>query len=620
MKWFDETKTRLICIGRMIRILWMFDRSFLFVILTEIIVLAVLPFINMYLIKYSIDMLTNAADFRSYLPTVLILLGTQLIGSVVQAKLGVQKDIHGNMSGNTLFAALFKKTMELDYEMLLDKTLMEKRQMAMKVFDGGRFNNLTSDFRSFVYNLMIVCGIIYIVVAIEFWILLIVVVIVFINSVVTSIRTRAERDIWQKFAPVNRKIEYFLSIDSDTAFGKEIRLYKMHSVLFMVFGELQKLTQKLLGKSFGLFGRSRYVYHITSFCLNALIYGYLGFKILVQRLITVGDFSLYLNAITTFNNSIQEMIGSYIAISDNGRYLKDYFDYMELKSRYEKTGRSLPSTEHEIVFVFENVSFCYPHQTEPVLKNINLIITNKERLSIVGENGAGKTTLIKLLMRFFEPATGRITLNGVDIRDIEYEQYLSLFSSVFQDFRLFAFRIADNITSLQGEDEAPVDQAKLRDCLVKAGLDKKIDSLEKGLDTYLYKLYEEDGIELSGGESQKLAIARALYKDAPVVVLDEPTAALDPRAEYEIYTRFFEMVHNKTSVFITHRLSSTRFCDRIVVLKNGEIVETGSHDELLARNGYYAELFNMQAQFYTDKENGAGEPAALSGEHSAEQG
>jgi ABC-type multidrug transport system fused ATPase/permease subunit len=203
-------------------------------------------------------------------------------------------------------------------------------------------------------------------------------------------------------------------------------------------------------------------------------------------------------------------------------------------------------------------------------------------------------------MRLYDPTEGRITLNGVDIKDIAYEQYLSLFSSVFQDFKLFAFRIADNISSLQ--DGGELDREKLRDCLIKAGLNEKIESLEKGVETYLYKLYEPDGVELSGGEAQKLAIARALYKDAPVVVLDEPTAALDPRAEYEIYLKFFEMVKDKSSVFITHRLSSTRFCDRIVVLRNGEIVETGTHEELLGRKGYYAELFNMQAQFYTDTE------------------
>jgi ABC-type multidrug transport system fused ATPase/permease subunit len=192
----------------------------------------------------------------------------------------------------------------------------------------------------------------------------------------------------------------------------------------------------------------------------------------------------------------------------------------------------------------------------------------------------------------------------VDIKEIDYTDYLKLFSTVFQDFKIFAFRIADNITALS--DGAEPDKEKTEQVLKKAGLYEKVASLEKGMDTYLYKLYEEDGVELSGGESQKLAIARALYKDAPVVVLDEPTAALDPRADFEIYSRFFEMVKGKTSVFISHRLSSTRFSDRIIVLKNGGIVETGTHAELMARQGYYAELYNMQAQFYVEENKDTG--------------
>jgi ABC-type multidrug transport system fused ATPase/permease subunit len=490
--------------------------------------------------------------------------------------------------------------MELNYEMLLDKEVMEKRQMALKVFEGGRFNNLTSNVKAFAFTLITACGIILIVARIEFWILFVVVAIVILNSIATAKRARVHRDVWEFMAPVNRKMDYFFdTIDTDISFGKEIRLYKMQDVLHRMYRELQRQTEHSLKKFFWVFGISHQVNSLTSFFLNALIYGYLGFKLLVRHLITVGDFSLYLSAITRFNGAIQEMIDSFITISDNGRYLKDYFDFLELTSRYEETGRALPQAAAN-VFAFENVSFSYPYQTAPALKNITLTIADGERLSLVGENGAGKTTLIKLLMRLYDPTEGRITLNGVDIKDIAYKEYLSLFASVFQDFKLFAFRIADNISSLQ--DGGELDREKLRDCLVKAGLNEKIESLEKGVETYLYKLYEPDGVELSGGEAQKLAIARALYKDAPVVILDEPTAALDPRAEYEIYTHFFDMVKDKTSVFITHRLSSTRFCDRIVVLKNGNIVETGTHEELLARNGYYAELFNMQAQFYTDTE------------------
>ncbi len=251
----------------------------------------------------------------------------------------------------------------------------------------------------------------------------------------------------------------------------------------------------------------------------------------------------------------------------------------------------------QIEFTFEDVSFTYPHQNECTLKNINLTIKNKERLSIVGENGAGKTTLVKLLLRLYEPTQGRILLNGIDIREIDYSEYLRLFSTVFQDFKLFAFKILDNITSLDNESG---DLSKVNHCLEKAGLLSKINALEEGVETYLIKIYEENGVELSGGEAQKLAIARALYKDAPIVILDETTAALDPKAEYEIYTKFLSLVDDKTAIFISHRLSSTKFCDRIVVLREGEIAEIGSHSELLAQKGYYAELFSMQAQFYLE--------------------
>ena len=293
------------------------------------------------------------------------------------------------------------------------------------------------------------------------------------------------------------------------------------------------------------------------------------------------------------------MIASYIDISNNGQYLKDYFDFIELKSKYSEGKKSIANHEDlPMEFVFENVSFTYPYQSEPSLRNINLTIRNKERLSIVGENGAGKTTLVKLLLRLYEPTEGRILLNGVDIKEIDYKDYLKLFSTVFQDFKLFAFRILDNVTALANNTP---DLAGVQKCLDKAGLSSKISTLDKGIETYIYKIYEEDGVELSGGEAQKLAIARALYKDAPVVILDEPTAALDPKAEYDIYLKFLSLVDSKTSIFISHRLSSTKFCDRIVVLRDGQIVELGSHSELLAQKGYYAELFNMQAQFYLDE-------------------
>lgn len=598
-RFIAEFRQKMLYIGRMFKILWANDRIFLLFILFDIILSSVIPFIEMFLIKYSINMLTSGEEFSRYLYIVMALLIGTFVTTILQSIVSTKSGILGNMIGDKLFRNIFNQTMEIDYEMLLDKDILEKRELAMQVIHQGRFNNLSINFKQFISNAIVLVGIIYLLSSIEQWILIIVIGIVIINSFSTSMRKKAERAIHTDSIPVNRKIEYFWSINSDFTFGKEIRTYNMQGSLNAIHQDLVKTIQKYVTKIFKLQLKGNTIFLATNLCLNAVIYVYLGYKILVKRLITIGDFSLYLNAITTFNGSVQSMVASYIDISNNGQYLKDYFDFIELKSKYDERNAVLPfSNNNPMEFTFENVSFTYPYQNEPSLKNINLKIRNKEILSIVGENGSGKTTLVKLLLRLYEPTAGRILLNGIDVKEIDYKEYLKLFSTVFQDFKIFAFKISDNVTSLENK---AADLTGVHNSLDRVGLSSKINALDKGVETYLFKIYEEDGIELSGGEAQKLAIARALYKDAPVVILDEPTAALDPKAEYDIYTKFLSLVDSKTAVFISHRLSSTKFCDRIVVLREGRIVETGSHSELLSQNGYYAELFHMQANFYLEE-------------------
>ncbi|MBQ9151401.1 MAG: ABC transporter ATP-binding protein [Clostridia bacterium] len=236
-------------------------------------------------------------------------------------------------------------------------------------------------------------------------------------------------------------------------------------------------------------------------------------------------------------------------------------------------------------------------QTEYALENVNITIHSGEKLSVVGENGAGKTTFVKLLTRMYDPTSGDIFLNGINIRDMDYDQYQSILSAVFQDFCLFSFDLKENIV-LGGKE--PENNQEVEACLELSGFSDKLKKLEKGIDTHIYKDFEPDGFEPSGGEAQKIALARALYKDAPIVVLDEPNAALDPRAEYEMYQKFNNLVQGKTAIYISHRLSSAKFCDRIAVFKAGTIIEYGTHPELMCHNGVYAELFNMQAQYYVD--------------------
>ncbi|QAA33135.1 ABC transporter ATP-binding protein [Clostridium manihotivorum] len=232
-----------------------------------------------------------------------------------------------------------------------------------------------------------------------------------------------------------------------------------------------------------------------------------------------------------------------------------------------------------------------------MLKNLSIKLNIGEKLAIVGMNGSGKTTFIKLLSRLYEPNEGQILLNGIDIRKYDYEEYTRLFSIVFQDFRLFSFSLGQNVAASVEYDE---DYAK--EVLYEVGFEHRLKNMPKGLSTALYKNFEEDGVEISGGEAQKIALARALYRNAPIIILDEPTSALDPIAEFEIYSKFNEIVGSKTTFYISHRLSSCRFCDEIAVFDNGQIVQKGSHEELLKnQQGLYYSLWHAQAKYYDDK-------------------
>ncbi|RKI41157.1 ABC transporter ATP-binding protein [bacterium D16-51] len=314
----------------------------------------------------------------------------------------------------------------------------------------------------------------------------------------------------------------------------------------------------------------------------------------------VGSIVQYIGALGKLGTGVQDMMFVLIDNEVYCRHLQGLFDYLDIPNhKYEGT---LPvekrafcdrgDTDYEIEFC--NVSFRYPGAEAYSLRNLSLKFKIGERLAVVGKNGSGKTTFIKLLCRLYDPTEGEIRLNGVDIRKYDYDEYLSIFSVVFQDFKLFSFSLGQNVATAMEYDKKKAEQ-----CLKKAGLSERLKTMPNGTDTILYKDFEAEGVEISGGEAQKVALARALYKDVPFIVLDEPTAALDPIAEAEIYLKFNELIGQKTAIYISHRLSSCKFCDEIAVFDNGAVVQRGCHEELmLERNGLYHELWSTQAQYY----------------------
>lgn len=429
------------------------------------------------------------------------------------------------------------------------------------------------------------------------WILIVLICII-LGGLSKSKATISENEVFMNFCKstvwFNRVFMFFgkeLYMNPEKA--KDIRIYGQNTVAEK---ELDKLILHERRNQSDIFKMSLYpaAAQIIIGLANTMCYLFVAAKALFGAF-GVGSIVQYVAVLSRLGEGLQELM--YI-LSDNEVYcthLQNLFAYLDLPNNMYQGSLTIEKRDDNEYYVeFRDVSFQYPGTGRYVLKHVNLKFTIGEKLAVVGMNGSGKTTFIKLMCRLYDPTEGEILLNGVNIQKYDYDEYMSIFSVVFQDFRLFSFSLGQNISA-----SATYDSEKVTECLKKAGFDKRLESLPNDLETFLYKDFDTDGVEISGGEAQKLALARALYKDAPFIILDEPTAALDPLSEYEVYSKFNEIAGDKTAIYISHRLSSCRFCDKIAVFHAGEIIQTGTHDELLADNeGKYYQLWNAQAQYY----------------------
>lgn len=379
------------------------------------------------------------------------------------------------------------------------------------------------------------------------------------------------------------------------SFGMDNRIYRQETIIGRFYAkfneEHRRVHSKVFKMNFVLNAPSVIFGFLTELCSYLIICFYCTLGVF-----PVGNIIKYVGYLGRAASSIGDLFQVMSRLKSNEKFLETYLAYFDVKNDMYQGGLAVEKrSDKRFDIEFRNVSFRYAGSESFALKNINLNLKVGERLAVVGMNGSGKTTFIKLLCRLYDPTEGEIIMNDFNIRKYDYRQYLDVFSVVFQDYNLLAMPLGNNVACA-----AEWDKERAERCLEEVGFGERYKGMPKGLETPVYKNFDTDGVEISGGEAQKVALARALYKDAPFIILDEPTAALDPIAEADIYAKFDQIVGDKTAIYISHRLSSCRFCDRIVVFHEGRIVQTGTHEELLGdAEGKYYELWNAQAQYYT---------------------
>ena len=560
----------------------------------RLLVMTLMPFVNILVMPLIVDEMLTTRSAEKIFGYVVLILASDFVLSLINGTLGNILERYTVKFENYYKSLLSARIMELDFQLTEDKKALDQMELAkngMTWYSGG-LNGIVEPLFNMASALLTVIGVVVIVATQAPVLILITTAILVFSALINKKLNQIEQKQYAELSKVNRIFGYLGWELTDFRYGKDIRLYgakdmmvdKWNHYTDIMVGNWENLANKQLPLNL--------LMTATDIIRDFGTYFYLGVLAITGK-ITIGVATQMFTAAGTFYSSMRNLVWNFQELMKRANYANEYVKFMDYPAAIQKGEKPVKEGPHK--FEFKDVSFTYPGSDVEVLRNINLTLTPGEHLSVVGLNGAGKTTLVKLLCRLYDPTKGTILMDGVDIRDYDYEEYMKVFAPVFQDFKLFAFTMKENILIDKSADES----LDVSGVLERVGLAEKLATLSQGADTVVYKHFDKDGIEPSGGEQQKLAIARALYKNAPVVILDEPTAALDPMAEYDIYRQFDTLVHEKTAIYISHRLSSCQFCDKIAVFSDKELKEYGTHAELVNKeNGIYAEMFAAQAQYY----------------------
>lgn len=588
----------------MIKLAWSIKEKKVPLLCLAVTVLAVASnLVNLYISPAILGALERKASLTELLLTILLFVGGIMLLSALTAYVN-QNTLFGRITVRTeLIARLTEKDCRTSYVNLDDKKFSNLLSKSMTESEGNDrateavWNTLTAlmtNVIGFVIYLLLLTNIHPLLLAV---ILITTVVGYFVNRHVNGYEYR-HRD---EQASANREMFYLRNISQDWTAAKDIRIFGLRPWIEELYSKGQAALTVFIKKVMTVELIAHAVNIVTAFLRNGIAYAYLIYLVINGGL-SVAEFLLLFSAVGGFTAWISGILDTLGTLHTQSLALSTVRECLEYPEPFTFEGGAplVPEVGKGYEIKLENVSFRYPDAETDTLKGINLTLRPGEKLAVVGLNGAGKTTLVKLICGFYDPTEGRVLLNGTDIRTYNRADYYTMFSAVFQTFSLIADTIAVNIAQTHEQ----IDMERVKECADKAGLREKLEALPDGYHTYLDRTVYDNAIMLSGGETQRLMLARALYKDAPFVILDEPTAALDPIAESDIYRKYNDMTAGTSSVYISHRLASTCFCDRIIYIENAVIREEGTHEELIRRGGRYAELFEVQSKYYRE----GGEP------------
>ena len=576
------------------------------------IITAVMPFVNIWFTSRIIDLLNYNAEVHTIILNIGLALIINLILFFMNNYIGDIQFVHKTLMYNNELKNIAEKLYKIEYSKLEDsdfKELIHKHAESQeRVYSS--FSTFAQMIRDFVYGIVtIVMSIILILPLFKigftstgntyfekpiflFSVIISVIVMAVIILLIALKMNQNQFESENQYAILNKIYYYFLNLFSDYKTGKEIRLYKEQNIINdIATSKIVTDGETIMKKTALQCARSSSIVAILASIVGFGVYLFIGVKGLLG-LFSVGSLVLYCGSFLQIVKGVMKMTWTFGQTEKIIPLVNYYFEILNTRDEMTYGTKEIDLADNFDI-EFKNVSFRYPNCETYALKNVNIKINSGEHYAIVGKNGSGKTTFIKLLCRLYDVSKGAILINGINIKEYTKDSIIRLYSVVFQDYKIFSLTAAQNIAASDDYDKA-----KLYDSFEKADIKERILKMANKENTYLYKDLDENGVEISGGEAQKLALTRALYKDAPIVILDEPTASMDPISESSMYSRFNYFVENKTTIYISHRLSSCAFCDNIAVFDKAELVEVGTHQNLIKLNGKYAELWSAQAEYY----------------------